>query len=227
MADVFGLRDEKPLIIEVFVTHKVDGIKKNLIEQLGIPSIEVDFSDFTYDMSKEEIKRILLDESRSKWIYYPIDVEMIDLYSLVFREERLQSMSRCAILKKEQKSYSYHGYNLTCSACPKRLLIQGNRVVCSGRHTFRTQREFKAFMRDEDLNELLDELLKNDVLDRGSFYGRELLEDFLKLVKKKEHEKLPSSDLRYMRKMYKLIMEGNIPNLLQAKRMERIIKKCI
>ena len=226
VADVVGQMEGTPLIVEVFVTHRVDTAKKELIERLGIPSIEVDFSDFTYDTSKEEVKQILLDASRARWIYYPIDEEMLDLYSLIFREEPLQSMHDCRVLRRGHLIAPNHGHSRDCSSCPKGMFIRKKKVICSGCQTFRTPREFRVFIRDKELGELLDEILKNDVMDRGSFYGRELLEDFLRLVEKKKHKRLSHTELGYMRKMFKLIKGGNVPNLLEVKKMERIIGSC-
>ena len=67
VAEVYG----KPVFIEIAVTHFVDEAKKQIIEELGIPSIEIfldpsDFEEWTWDMLKEAVIDNIFNK---EWIF--------------------------------------------------------------------------------------------------------------------------------------------------------------
>ena len=67
--DIVVYKDNKPLLIEIYVTHKVDDIKKAKIKELGLSALEIDLSDIDRYISKEELKDIILnDKKRKSWI---------------------------------------------------------------------------------------------------------------------------------------------------------------
>lgn len=226
VADVVGYKNDYPLIIEVFVTHKVNKQKKDLIREINIPAIEIDFSGFTYDTTKEEIEKVLADASGSKWIYYPIRQQLIDLYSIVFKEEELINKSACPIYRKEEVVDSRNERYTDCSSCPMKIFIKSNdKVLCSGGTPFYTREDFERFISEEELSKIIESIQVNNVIDRGQPYGIELLNDFLGLVEEKKHLNIKQSDLRYMRKMFKDVKLGHHDAYLNFRRMERIVNK--
>ncbi|MBQ6934145.1 MAG: hypothetical protein IJN37_07140 [Clostridia bacterium] len=64
---------EKECIIEIAVTHFVDEIKRNKIIETGIPTVEVDLSDYINEPEmREKLKDILVNkDEHKKWIYNP------------------------------------------------------------------------------------------------------------------------------------------------------------
>lgn len=60
------------LCIEVYVTHKVSSEKLSKIRALNIPSIEIDFSNYTYWDNYEEIKNTVIESVKNKkWLFHP------------------------------------------------------------------------------------------------------------------------------------------------------------
>lgn len=67
--DVIGYYKGKPLLIEVYVTHKVDNIKVQKIKDKGISAIEIDLSGIGYETGIDALKQLVLYESTNReWI---------------------------------------------------------------------------------------------------------------------------------------------------------------
>lgn len=62
---------EAILLVEIFVTHAVDDVKKDKIRKDGrYDVIEIDLSDKVYDdITDDELRLLIKDQSRIKWIY--------------------------------------------------------------------------------------------------------------------------------------------------------------
>jgi len=60
----------KTLIVEIFVTHKIDEIKLKKIRTLGISTIEIDLSKINRNISEDDLKKILMtDCAEKKWVF--------------------------------------------------------------------------------------------------------------------------------------------------------------
>jgi len=74
-ADVVGYRDTRCLLIEIFVTHKVDSVKQRKLVDLGIPTIEIDLSDLYLlgvSLQLDAVRARVVDEiEHKKWISHP------------------------------------------------------------------------------------------------------------------------------------------------------------
>ncbi len=71
--DVIIYTDDKPLFIEIFVTHRIDNEKLEKLKELGIPTIEIDLSNIDDNISHEALSDIILGKSELKyWKYDPI-----------------------------------------------------------------------------------------------------------------------------------------------------------
>lgn len=70
----------KECIIEIAVTHFVDETKRNKIIKIGIPTVEVDLSDYINEPDmREKLKDILVNNDKhKKWIYNPQKNERIN-----------------------------------------------------------------------------------------------------------------------------------------------------
>lgn len=62
--------DDRILLIEIYVTHRVSAEKQRKIEQLGLPCIEIDLSKAPRDAAREEIAELLNSAPRD-WIFNP------------------------------------------------------------------------------------------------------------------------------------------------------------
>ncbi|XZH79086.1 hypothetical protein ACSW8S_19645 (plasmid) [Clostridium perfringens] len=73
--DVVLYKAGRPMIVEIFVTHNVDLVKREKINKLGISVLEVNLSKISRGITKDELESILLYKSECKaWIYNkPLD----------------------------------------------------------------------------------------------------------------------------------------------------------
>jgi len=59
----------RAILIEIFVTNRVDQKKTNLIRRLRKSAIEIDLSDVSYSVSKDELRDLVIHGLRNKrWI---------------------------------------------------------------------------------------------------------------------------------------------------------------
>ncbi len=66
--------DGSKLLVEIYVTHKVDETKFKKIEEIGIPTIEVDLSDFKIidGDSVHKLQELLINQvGKKRWVYEP------------------------------------------------------------------------------------------------------------------------------------------------------------
>lgn len=67
--DIIGYYNGKPLLIEVYVTHKIDDDKVLKIKDKGIAAIEINLSNIGYDTDLDKLKNLVLYEtSNREWI---------------------------------------------------------------------------------------------------------------------------------------------------------------
>lgn len=78
--DIVFTMGQRELLIEVFVSHRVDEDKRQKIEKYGSAMLEIDLSSFSGNpISSEKLRDILLGEERHrKWIYYPLSAKFIE-----------------------------------------------------------------------------------------------------------------------------------------------------
>lgn len=72
VSDVVGYFRNKPLLIEIKVTHGIDEEKKNKIENMKISCIEINLSDLKQEklINPNEIKELIINKIlNKKWIY--------------------------------------------------------------------------------------------------------------------------------------------------------------
>ena len=68
--DIMITCDGRKYIVEIYVTHAVDDIKKQKIQDMRISAIEIDLSKYTRDnLTKEELKEELCKTENFRWVY--------------------------------------------------------------------------------------------------------------------------------------------------------------
>jgi len=74
--DVLFVALGRKLLIEIFVTHRVDAEKRKRIEELGVATIEFDFSQMDRVVTKDDLRLVFLSDSREpghgrgEWIHH-------------------------------------------------------------------------------------------------------------------------------------------------------------
>lgn len=68
------------LLIEIFVSHQVDIVKKQKVSNYGARMIEIDLRSFANKIiSRDDLRNILLSENNlTTWISYPLSKNVID-----------------------------------------------------------------------------------------------------------------------------------------------------
>lgn len=68
--DIIVICDGKRFIVEIYVTHAVDEIKKQKIRDMRISAIEIDLSKYPRDnLNKDTLKQVLQSAENYSWIY--------------------------------------------------------------------------------------------------------------------------------------------------------------
>ena len=75
--DVLIFYDGNELAIEIFVTHKVDNEKLDLIENAGISAIEINLSSIERNISEDELRIILESGDYTRWLFNKKHKELI------------------------------------------------------------------------------------------------------------------------------------------------------
>lgn len=75
ITDIILKEGNEILLVEIYVTHAVDEDKRKKILEANLPVIEIDLSEFVHDdMTKEDLRLLLRESSRMKWIHLPAAV---------------------------------------------------------------------------------------------------------------------------------------------------------
>ncbi len=93
-----------PIMIEVYVTHKVDQEKHRKIEEKGIPTVEIDLSSVSYDITKEKLRELVVgDLKNKKWLYSPGYEEAKELVRSILQKKLVSINER---IREERKRLS-------------------------------------------------------------------------------------------------------------------------
>lgn len=93
--DILTYKEERPLMIEITITHGIDDEKFEKIEKLGISTLEVDLSDMDTNVDPEFLRNQIIDSLDSKfWVYNAV----VEKEKESLKDEYLQ------ILKKEEEA---------------------------------------------------------------------------------------------------------------------------
>jgi hypothetical protein len=118
----------KNLIVEIFVTHKVDSSKLEKIKKMGISAIEIDLSKESRDISMPMLTRLVIDEAKNKrWInseranrVYEILMENT-IRKEVFHEYGIGKLRQCPKKTHNRSIQNHNNVDLheciTCQYC--------------------------------------------------------------------------------------------------------------
>jgi hypothetical protein len=133
--DLILIIDKRELIVEIFVTQKVDSQKIRKITELGMSAIEIDLSKLPRDMNKEVLTELIVDGVDNKiWLNNEwVRQEQEKLMAKTVRKEVIRPswMSYCKvekcpkIMRKENWEYGRHS-NFDCIWCEYCLDIEPN-----------------------------------------------------------------------------------------------------
>lgn len=144
--DILVTCDGKRFIVEIFVTHAVDDIKKQKIKDMKFSAIEIDLSRFRNEMiDKDLLRRELSNTKNYSWIYdADIDLiaekrELIEQFGLRIPIQRIPIQIRKAIIEcpffSKQKDVFARFVPLDfCFHCPNCVGDKKSNYIRCGKH---------------------------------------------------------------------------------------------
>ncbi|MGY4225148.1 hypothetical protein ACVMIH_002509 [Bradyrhizobium sp. USDA 4503] len=75
--DLYVERDGHRLLVEIYVTHACDELKRIELKNQGIAAVEIDLSRLPRDASRSEVEEAVIEKARRIWLFHPkIDSEL-------------------------------------------------------------------------------------------------------------------------------------------------------
>lgn len=132
--DIIGIVGDRKLLIEIYVTHKVDESKKTKIKDMGLSCIEIDLSHEEKELTKEKLKKSIYDVKNIKTIYnarevinYKNALELFRKNNYQIKQIECKKSFYCNICGKSVKKYNgkfiaykFHG-QFFCYWCSKEV----------------------------------------------------------------------------------------------------------
>ena len=156
--DVVVYSGNKKLLIEIYVTHRVDDNKLQKIKELNISTIEIDLSNESKEITEDKLSDILLKNSdRKKWLYNSYankcKLKMIshsDRIGVVEHGLALHTKN-CPTSRRIWRGKSYANVIDDCIQCEFCIEIIRNNdndyvtdsVICSGRERIKSINDIK------------------------------------------------------------------------------------
>ena len=147
--DVLIITRKKQLIIEIRVTHEVDDTKLRKIKSCGISALEIDLSNINRAVTYDELKEILISDSKNKkWIYNhkatELEEEWLKLYKPIKKSTRVNEkgygfiyeIKNCPLKVRSWKGNHYANINLDCRNCPYYLSNEFISLFDSNYHNY-------------------------------------------------------------------------------------------
>lgn len=78
--DLYVECGDRPLLIEIYVTHACDELKLNSLLELGIAAVEIDLSRFARDATRSAVRDAVLEQASRRWLFHPKIREALDAF---------------------------------------------------------------------------------------------------------------------------------------------------
>ncbi|MFT3743941.1 MAG: competence protein CoiA family protein [Pyrinomonadaceae bacterium] len=137
--DLRGSIAGTPLMIEIFVSHRVGRNKRKLVSELGISMIEIDLSSVPRNFSLRTLENLVINEiSNKKWIYNAkADSIHKEILEAAVRKRkafhgRAEYVSDCPMKIQTWIEPNSANVDIDCNSCYHLLKSQKDYVVCGG-----------------------------------------------------------------------------------------------
>lgn len=152
--DIVVYVKEKILLIEIYVTHKIDSEKLDKIKNNNMSVIEIDLSDIKEPINKKELTKILIDETdRKNWINNPKVKEwynkyrsLAKRYPCVYRGMFAIHADYCPIKVRMYNGKPYANVMDDCIFCPYIVDVDNeDGILCTGDKKIDTVEDVKKY----------------------------------------------------------------------------------
>lgn len=99
--DISVFKDDRKLMVEIFVTHPCGEEKITEIAKAGVSSVEIDLSKFPRDASLSEIEAAVISDAPRRWLYHPHEVVAREQMKLKADELRKLEEGKQESVRKE------------------------------------------------------------------------------------------------------------------------------
>lgn len=80
--DLYVERDGHRLLVEIYVTHACDEVKRAELKSRGIATVEIDLSDLPRNASRAEVEEAVLEKADRYWVFHPkIDAALTAMHT--------------------------------------------------------------------------------------------------------------------------------------------------
>lgn len=124
--DIVVTVDNKPIYVEIFVTHKVDIRKRIKLISNNISTIEINLSKFNKQINEKTLKKVL--SSTNEYTYWLYNSAIQDLnnellkYVTIYDADELPYIFNCPRnIRLNKSKFPYCVTELDCSECPFNL----------------------------------------------------------------------------------------------------------
>lgn len=102
--DVVAYKDDRPLLIEIKITHGIDDIKLEKIKALGISAIEIDLSDMDTNFNPDILyQEVITKTDRKMWVYNVIEERAVEKLRREFEEKQEKERRKKEALQKAEE----------------------------------------------------------------------------------------------------------------------------
>ncbi|MBD5142610.1 MAG: hypothetical protein HDT22_03235 [Ruminococcus sp.] len=141
--DVIAYSGNKKLIIEIYVTHKVDEEKLKKIRASDISALEIDLSKFDRFITESELRNILVNsDSYKSWLYNSISEKYFKVFCSVSKRRWVSGYAGriyyCPLARKTWYGKPYADFIDDCSCCEYLIEVEtdddyNTSILCLGR----------------------------------------------------------------------------------------------
>ena len=136
--DVIVETKNKKLLVEIYVTHKIDDQKLKKIRKLGLSTLEINLSSSDVDLTPDEIYQAIVVKSDNKeWIYNSLQEKyykkFIESTEHLYRKKQSNYINNCPIGARIWKGIPNAHINYDCLQCRFCVERHDDYVLCSGK----------------------------------------------------------------------------------------------
>lgn len=158
--DIVLTMNNKKLLVEIYVTHKIDGSKHNKIKELGLSAIEIDLSKISRgkEINYEWLRKILVEEIELKsWIYNDYENKILESYQSEDNAKVLKIGDRQNCIYKKWNGKQGALGKKYCSNCVYCAGIIDGKIYCTGEKMLDVTGKNKELSNEEKLKLLYQE----------------------------------------------------------------------